>query len=599
MIRVREGDAEYLISIDEFESRARAGEMSPFAWVCIPTLTGERFVQARDLPLFVALYDPRRLHFRRHFTLGRLPIVTGIVALLAVAAFFLSRSLGDGLITRDILLVLGAKARARMLEDGETWRLLAANLLHRDGVHLVFNLFALLNVGTVLEGVYRRGDYVLLLVVSGLCTMGLSAMTSGAVTVGASGLVFGCLGCAVVFGWRYGDVLPLRYRIYFGVVVVGYAATMFYLGLQSPSTDNWGHGGGLLAGVVMGGLLTPRLLRLTDAPREPLVTELRPWITAVAVSLTVVALGPLLPRLMLRTEPHEVPAFGLVLERPSHWSKVADPLGLLTFGNGVDAFVSLGCTDLRGPARLDEAMDRFVEGELITLARSGHIGDLKLAPPEADAIGAGEHLHAARRVRFTFLASDGPLSSSAILFVRGQLECALVLNARPSAPPSSWVRLEEVRRGLTFAPTRAEVLAKRAVTGRPRSAHAWMKLALAHQRAGAQEEARAAFVEAARFADEDEPIAGQIDYARAVFELRFARDASAAVNHARAAVEKTDGDRDAQLIFLEALLARGELDDMRTHLARALALHTDDPAFARLAKQLLERSGQPEGEPTP
>ena len=42
MIRVREGDVESLISIDEFEAKARSGEMSPFAWVCIPSLTGDR-----------------------------------------------------------------------------------------------------------------------------------------------------------------------------------------------------------------------------------------------------------------------------------------------------------------------------------------------------------------------------------------------------------------------------------------------------------------------------------------------------------------------------------------------------------------------------
>jgi membrane associated rhomboid family serine protease len=177
MIRLREGDQERLISIDEFEARTRRGEMSPFVWVCIPTLTGDHFVQARDLPLFVALYDPRRLHFRQHFSVGRLPLVTGLVAVVAIALYFLTQHLGEGIVTRDALLVLGAKARARILEDGEAWRLLSANLLHRDAVHLAFNLFALLNVGTVLEGVYRRGDYVLLLVVCGLGTMLTSAFT--------------------------------------------------------------------------------------------------------------------------------------------------------------------------------------------------------------------------------------------------------------------------------------------------------------------------------------------------------------------------------------------------------------------------------------
>lgn len=591
MIRVREGDAEYLISIDEFEARARSGEMSPFAWVNIPTLTGDRFVQARELPLFVALYDPRRMHFRRHFALGRLPVITGALALTAVAMFFATRYVGDGVVTRDALLALGAKARSRILEDGEAWRLLVANVLHRDGVHLGFNLFALLNVGTVLEGVYRRGDYVLLLLVSGLSTMTLSAAMSGSVTVGASGLVFGCLGAAVAFGWRYGDVLPLRYRLYFGVVVVGYAAVMFYLGLRSGSTDNWGHAGGLVSGVLMGGLLTPRLMRLTDAPREPRRIALRPWAISLGACLLIVALGPPLSKLMERTEPYEVDAFGVVLERPAHWTKVSDPLGFLTFGNGVDAFASLGCADLGAASQLEEAVERFVDGELKTLARSGHIGDLKVRPPGPDVVGRGTHARTAVRVRFSFLASDGPLDASALLFARGQLECALVLAARPSAPSSSQSRLEKIRERLHFVPTRSEVLARRGVTGRPNSPRSWLELALAHQRAGAYEEARDAFDIAATFIEDEGAMAGQVLYARARFELRFAKDPGAAVNFARRAVEATGGDRDAQLLFLEILLASGELEDLRAHLQTALRNHADDPAFARLAQRLQQRDG--------
>lgn len=572
MIRVREGEVETLLSIDEFEARARSGEMSPFAWVSAPTLTGDRFVQARELPLFVALYDPRRLHFRRHFALARLPIVTGVVVALCVALFFVSRSLGDGLVTREVLLELGAKTRARILEDGEAWRLLAANLLHRDAVHLSFNLFAFLNVGAVLEGVYRRGDYVLVLVLSGLCTMTTSAVMSGPVTVGASGLVFGCLGCAVVFGWRYGEVLPLRYRTYFGVIVVGYAAAMFYLGLQSPSTDNWGHAGGLATGLVLGGVLTPRLLRLTDKPREPVRELVRPYLLAAAVPVVLLVVGPALPRVCVRMAPYPVEAFGVVLERPLHWTKASDPLGFLTFGNGVDAFASLGCADRRGPSRLDEAAERFVEGELRGLARGGHIGSLQVAEPVPSAVGEEEHTAPAVRVHFSFMASDGPLDADALLFSRGQLECALVLASRPSAPPSVSVRLDEVRKRLRFVPTRAEVLAKRNVTGRPTSAQAWLALALAHQRGGALAEARAAFEQAERFAggrEEPSTMKGQIQLARATFELGFAGDAEAAIPHAERAVTLLGGDREATLVVIEALLANGALEKARAHVGAA------------------------------
>lgn len=588
MIRIRDGEEERLLTLEEFETKARRGELSPFVWVQNPALTGDRFVQARELPLFVSLYDPRRIHFRRHFQLGRLPVVTGAVALVAVALFFLSRSLGDGVVTRDVLLLLGAKARARIVEDGEAWRLLVANLLHRDAVHLGFNLFALLNVGTVLEGVYRRGDYLLLLVLSGLSTMTTSALLSNPVTVGASGLVFGCLGAAVVFGWRYGEVLPLRYRVYFGGIVVGYAAVMFYLGLQSPNTDNWGHAGGLIAGVVMGAMLTPRLLRLT-APKEPLRAVLRPYLASAAIVVLVAGPVGLASRaLLFRIEPYRVAAFGVVLERPAHWTKASDPLGFLTFGNGVDAFASLGCARLQGPSHLDEAVGRFTTGELESLSRGGHIGNLRVEPPAPDRVGSGEGALEARRVGFSFVASDGPLDAEALLFSRGQLECALVLARRPSAPASSRARLEEIKRGLRITSTRAEEEAERLVRARPESARARLELALARQSAGHVEEARRAWREAERLLEGASGLAVQVRYGRARFELEYGGDLDVALEQARKA-RADSADRDAALLLVDVLLARGELDEADRLLDDAEREHAEDRRVGERRKALEDK----------
>src|SRR5690606_32906281 len=132
--------------------------------------------------------------------------------------------------------------------------------------------------------------------------------------------------------------------------------------------------------------------------------------------------------------------------------------------------------------------------------------------------------------------------------------------------PSVSVRLDEVRKRLRFVPTRAEVLAKRNVTGRPTSAQAWLALALAHQRGGALAEARAAFEQAERFAggrEEPSTMKGQIQLARATFELGFAGDAEAAIPHAERAVTLLGGDREATLVVIEALLANGALEKAR------------------------------------
>lgn len=575
------------MTIDEFETRARRGEISPFSWVSIPALTGEKFVQARELPLFVALYDPRRIHFRKHFQIGRLPVLTVFLSLACVALFFVSKHLGDGVVTREALLVLGAKAAARIIEDGATWRLLTANVLHRDGVHLAFNLFALLNIGTVLEGVYRRGDYILLLVVSGLATMVVSAAMSPPVTVGASGLVFGCLGAAVVFGWRFGDVLPRRYRIYFGLVVLGYVTVMFYLGLRSGSTDNWGHGGGLVAGVLMGMLLEPRLMRLT-ATKESVAVTARPYLLAGILAGTTLLVGPLLPHVAFRYQSVDVDAFGVRLKRPLHWNKVAGPLGFFAFGNNVDAFTSLGCARLEQRSQLPDAVNRFVQGELRALERSGSIGQLEIGRPKPAVIGRAKTAPAIA-VPFSLLASEGPFAATAVLFSRGQLECALVLAQRPGAPQGTSDRLDEILKSVSLVETKAQREARSVAEKRPDAARSWLSLALAHQAAGEIALARSAFSRAEALVDTQRAWAGQVAFGRAAFELEYGDDASAALAAARKARAEDNG-LDTRLLYADALIANGETAAARSELE---GLAKDFPKDKRV-KIRLEATGPQE-----
>ncbi len=439
MIRVRDGDDEAVLSIEEFEHRARRGEISPHALVSIPTLTGEGFVEARALPIFQATYDPRRLLFRRHFHLDRLPLVTGAVVVLCLAMWFLARDLGDGVVTKEALLALGAKSRARIVDEGDSWRLLAASVLHKDVVHLGFNMFVLLATGTVLEGIYRRGDYALILVLSGLACMTTSTIMSPPATVGASGMIFGCLGCAMVFGLRFADVLPLRYRVYFGVVLVAYTAAAFWSGLLRTTTDNWGHAGGLLCGAACGVVLQPRLLRVTTA-KTARMDIIRPWLVTIAVIVVVIAVGPLLPRLLLRFVPLPFSSFGVVLEHPSTWARGPDPLGFVAVGNGTDTLASLACS------RSDTARDtavvarRFVDDELFGLADRGHIAKLEV-DPAADCVIAGQHGQA---IGFSFIASDGPFEAVGYVFVRDRVECVLVAAHRREAPPKARALLHEI-----------------------------------------------------------------------------------------------------------------------------------------------------------
>ncbi len=560
--------------MDEFEHRARRGEISPHALVSIPALTGERFVEARALPLFAAVYDPRRLLFRRHFHLGRIPFVTLVLAGLCTALWWIAKDEGGGVVTREALLLLGAKARARVVDDGEAWRLLVASLLHKDGTHLAFNLFALLSVGTVLEGVYRRGDYLLLLVLSGLSCMVTSTLAIPLTTVGASGMIFGCLGCAVVFGLRFADVLAWRYRIYFGVVVVGYTAAAFSLGLLRASTDNWGHAGGIVCGFLAGCVLEPRLLRLKSVSERPL-TVARPWLVALAVVVVVCAVGPLLPRLLVTTVSSPFSAFGVAVERPSTWSKGTDPLGFIAFGNGVDAIASVACARMAVPKTVDESVASFVDQELWPRARNGQLASLVVDEAHPARVGNLD----ARLLPFSYVASDGPFSARALLFVRGEIECAVVAEERRGVSPVAHAQLDALLLHVSVTGTDAELLATRATTDRPSSTKAWLERGLAHQTAGDVTAARTAFVRAGELANDEPSWTARTAMARAAFELSFGHDLDAALANARTAESKASDDADAAALLVQVHRARGELEQAALHNTVAHAHFPDDDRF--------------------
>ena len=75
-------------------------------------------------------------------TVSGVPWVT-LLFLLACAWVLLAAGGVKGALSVSGLLVYGAKATPLILDRGETWRLLSANLLHKDLLHFAFNAFAI------------------------------------------------------------------------------------------------------------------------------------------------------------------------------------------------------------------------------------------------------------------------------------------------------------------------------------------------------------------------------------------------------------------------------------------------------------------------
>src|SRR5712675_1147236 len=192
---------------------------------------------------------------RELLAVSGVPWVTTLF-LLACAWVLLAAGGMRGALSVSGLFAYGAKATPLILDRGETWRLLSANLLHKDLLHLAFNAFAIWNVGGALERAVRPADYLALIIFTALGTTVASAVGADSISLGASGIAFGVLGASATFGWR--RAVRGRLRAHFGLRLLPWLFALFLAGLGSAGVDNWGHGGGLLAGTLTGLFLTPR-----------------------------------------------------------------------------------------------------------------------------------------------------------------------------------------------------------------------------------------------------------------------------------------------------------------------------------------------------
>ncbi len=139
-------------------------------------------------------------------------------------------------------------------QDGQWWRLLSAMFLHFGLLHLALNMWALWDVGRLLEQVFGRWRFLLLYLSCGVIGNLLSLVIQGnqAVSGGASGAIFGLYGALVLFLWRErAQVERGEFRWMFGAATV-FIVFALVMGQVVPGIDNSAHIGGLLCGALLG-----------------------------------------------------------------------------------------------------------------------------------------------------------------------------------------------------------------------------------------------------------------------------------------------------------------------------------------------------------
>jgi membrane associated rhomboid family serine protease len=127
--------------------------------------------------------------------------------------------------------------------EGEWWRLLTSAFLHGSPIHLLFNMVMLWWFGGPLESMLGRSRFVGLYLVSALAgSAGALLLSPRALTVGASGAVFGILGA--------GLVLERRQIYVFGGGALAVVLFNLVFSFLVPNVSIGGHLGGLAGGVL-------------------------------------------------------------------------------------------------------------------------------------------------------------------------------------------------------------------------------------------------------------------------------------------------------------------------------------------------------------
>jgi len=178
------------------------------------------------------------------------PRVTVAIIIVCVLAFLGSGSFG-----------LGNSGGSRLLNDfalfgpaidgnSEYWRLITGGFLHAGLLHIAFNMYLLWILGQMLEPTLGSARFAALYFTALLWgSFGALLLSPDAVTVGASGAVFGLMGAAAV-ELRSRGINPFQTDI--GMLILFNLALSFVLSGISIGGHIGGLIGGALAGMALG-----------------------------------------------------------------------------------------------------------------------------------------------------------------------------------------------------------------------------------------------------------------------------------------------------------------------------------------------------------
>jgi rhomboid protease GluP len=182
-------------------------------------------------------------------------------------------------------LVQHGAARGIDVADGEPWRLFTYSFLHGGFVHLLFNLWALAQLGPTLERTigWLRYSIVYALGAIGGGIVGCLWHHPLSPLVGGSGALFAMMGALVAWLLRQGGSPRGHMHLLAARQMAVMIAMNLLLGFLVPMVSNAAHLGGLATGFVVGWVVSP-------APRGARLQFVLEIVAAAAVWLSMLCL---------------------------------------------------------------------------------------------------------------------------------------------------------------------------------------------------------------------------------------------------------------------------------------------------------------------
>ena len=148
----------------------------------------------------------------------------------------------------------------------QVWRFLTAIFLHGGIVHLLYNLFALLFFGFILERKIGSRNFLIVFFISGIIG-NIIAINFYSSSLGASGAIYGILGCLAIIN-------PMMMVFAFGILMPMFIAAIVWIigdlmgvfGFGGSNIGYIAHLGGVFVGIAAGILI--RWIYLKENEKE-------------------------------------------------------------------------------------------------------------------------------------------------------------------------------------------------------------------------------------------------------------------------------------------------------------------------------------------